>query len=216
MTDQVQQLINRIRHDAVQAAQTQADEVLAKARAEAERLLAEARQSAAETTRTAERQAKEMHERGAQTLRLAARDLLLKVGQQIEVLVESIVAEATAKTLNAEVIEQMLLHLAKSFAENGIAEGQIQVSIGNTDRERLTQFVMLELRQRMEQGVNLHIDTHLGTGFRLSYAGGTVHHDFTAPAIAQALAQVVRPKLAELVMQAALMQSNTPALAGQP
>lgn len=217
MTDQVQQLIDKIRTDAVQAANQQSQQVLADARAEAERLVAEARSKAAELTKQAEKQAKDLHERGAQTLRLAARDLLLKIGQQLEDLVEQLMHETTDKVLGVEVVEQMLVHLAKGFAENGVAEGQIEIAVGKHDRERLQRFAMTELRQRLEQGVNLRFDNNLGNGFRLSYANGTVHHDFTAAAIAAGLAQTVRPQLAEIVLQAALLQGGSqPALAGKP
>ncbi|MFO1053560.1 MAG: hypothetical protein U1F36_15205 [Planctomycetota bacterium] len=209
MTDQVQHLIDRIRKDAVQASRQQADETLAQARVEAERILSEARTKAGETIAAAEREAKDFAERGKRTLQHAARDLLIAIGQGIERIVEEMVDAKAAAALSPQIVEQMLLRLADSFARNGISEGQIAIAVDPADREQLTRFVMAELLHKLEQGVDVQVDPRMGRGFRISYSKGKVRHDFTVQATAEALMQLVRPQIAEVVMKSALAVGAT-------
>jgi V/A-type H+-transporting ATPase subunit E len=204
MTDQVQHLIERVRKDAVQAAEQESRQILGKAQAQADALLGHARTQAADIVQQAERERTQLIERGTQTLQQAARDLLLEVGSRFEHMVEQLLADATAQTLTPAVIEQMLLRLADGFAKNGVAEGQIDVLVRPADRERLQTFALQQLRGKLEQGVQVHADQRMAQGFKLTYCAGSVQHDFSAAAIARALAYLVRPQLAEVVMHAAL------------
>jgi len=204
MSDQVQHLIDRIRKDAVSAAEQQAGTILAEARAKAERIVAEADAKAAATVRAAEQQGKEFAERGERGLQHAARDLLIAVGQAVERIVKQLVTDRAHDALKVEVVEQMLIRLADGFARNGVSEGQIDILISAADREPLVRFAMTELRKRLEQGVDLKVDPRLDRGFRISYAKGAIHHDFTPKAVAEALARFVSPQLADVVMKAAL------------
>lgn len=204
MSDQVQHLIDRITKDAVETAAQQSDEVLAQARTRAAAIVAEAEAKANEIRAAADRQAKDLVQRGTHTLTQAARDLLLQVGDRFENMVQDILTQASGHALDADIVERILLRLADTFGTNGIAEGQVEVAVGERDRARLTQFVLATLRDKLVQGVTIVVDPRLGDGFRLSYAAGSIHHDFTAQAVARALAPLVRPQLAEIVLQAAL------------
>lgn len=204
MTDQVQHLIDRIRKDAVQTAEQQSQDLLIKARAQAEAIVAEARAKATATTHQAERERQQLIERGTQSLTQAARDLLLDIGDRLLHMVEKLLATASTAALSPAVIEQMLLRLAEGFAENGVAEGQIDVIVSAADRERLLAFAMQQLRGKLEQGVQVSADQRLARGFRLSFANGSVQHDFSSDAIATSLARRLRPQMADIVMAAAL------------
>lgn len=206
MSDQVQHLIDRIPKEAVAAAERQANELVAEARARAERIVAEAEAKAAAAEREAGIQAKELLERGQRALQQASRDILISVGQRLEQVLRGLMVERAGEALRPDVVEQMLLRLADGFSRNGIAEGQIDVMIGPADRERLVHFAMAELRRRLEQGLDIRVDPRLDRGFRIAYARGSIHHDFTPQAVADVLVRFVGPQLAEIVMKAALAQ----------
>ncbi len=214
MTDQVQHLIDRIRRDAVHAAEQQSQEVLAKAQVQADAIVADARAKAATLTQQAERERQQLIERGTQSLTQAARDLLLDVGARLEQMVDHLLASAAAEAMTPALIEQMLLRLAESFAKNGVAEGQIDVLVSPADREQLRAFAMQRLRGKLEQGVQVHADQRLARGFRLSFANGSVLHDFGSEAVASSLARLLRPQIASIVMAAAL--STDPQVHGVP
>jgi V/A-type H+-transporting ATPase subunit E len=204
MTDQVQHLIDRIRRDGVAAVEQQCKDLLTQARSQADAIVAQARKTAETLEQDAEHRAAELVERGIRNLQQASRDLLLQVGERLEQMVRDLLAQATDQAMRGEVVEQMLLRLAEGFATNGAIEGQIDIIVGEADKERLMRFIMGQVRDKLEQGVTVVVDPRVRRGFKLSHAGGTIHHDFTGEAVAAALATLLRPQLAEIVMQAAL------------
>ena len=204
MTDQVQHLIDRIRKDAVQTAEQHSQEVLNKAREQADAIVAEARAKAAAMGQQAERERQQLIDRGTQSLNQAARDLLLDVGGRFQTMLDQLMAAASKDAMTPALIEQMLLRLADGFAKNGIAEGQIDVLVSPADHKQLMTFALEKLRTKLEQGVEVSADQRLARGFRLVFAGGSVQHDFSSEAIAQALARLLRPQIADIVMSAAL------------
>lgn len=71
----------RIRNDAVHAASQQAHFVLGLARTEVDWILADVRTQAAELTKRAEKQVRDLHKGGARTLHSGAPDRMLQIGQ---------------------------------------------------------------------------------------------------------------------------------------
>jgi hypothetical protein len=49
----------------------------------------------------------------------------------------------------------------------------------------------------------LHTDEHLDKGFKVSFVDDDLYHDFSAPALAEALAPVLKPPLCDIVRRAA-------------
>ena len=86
---------------------------------------------------------------------------------------------------------------------NGLDEKSLTIAVSPGEKDRIAAFAIGKLRETLQKGVEVHVDQHLQKGFRVSFAGDTVRHEFTPAAIAQALAQFVRPQLAEVIQRAA-------------
>ena len=203
MTDQVQQLIDRIRKDAGAAAQQEAAVLQQQAKDAAARTVATAEQQARALVTAAEEQARSFVERGTKALEQAARDLLVGIGQRLQAMVDELLADAARTALRPDVVEQMLLKLCEGLARNGLDEANLAIAVGAAEREQITRFALGKLREHLQQGAEVHVDSQLQQGFRLSFADDSVRHDFTPAAIAAALAQFVRPQLAAVVLRAA-------------
>jgi V/A-type H+-transporting ATPase subunit E len=204
MTDQVQHLIDRIRRDAVESAQTDATRIQQEARDEARRTVEQAQTRAAALVAEAEQKARALVDRGGKALEQAARDLLIAIGQRLQSMIDALLVDATQQALRPEVVEQMLLQLCEGLAKSGLDEKAVTVAIGPGERDRITGFAVGKLREALQKGAQVHIDQHLQHGFRLSFGNDTVRHDFTPAAIAALLAQFVRPQLGEIIQRAAL------------
>jgi V/A-type H+-transporting ATPase subunit E len=204
MTDQVQHLIDRIRRDAVDTAKGEAAQVQQQAKDEARRALEAAQARAAAIVAEAEQKAQALVERGGVALEQAARDLLIGVGQRLQAMIDALLVTATQEALRPEVVEQMLLRLCDGLAKNGLDEKGVTIAVSPGERDRIATFALGKLRESLRQGAEVHIDQHLQHGFRLSFGGDTVRHDFTPASIAALLAQFVRPQLGEVVQRAAL------------
>ena len=198
--------VRRLR--AAHAVHRAAQAILAEAHTQARAIVAAAEAEAADVRAGAEQAARSFAASGAQSLEQAARDLFLRVGQQLELVIGAVIADATAQALTPDLVSEILLRVAEGIAQR--AGGRITVIVSPADRELLTGAAMQSLRQRLEKGIDVRVDPRGGKGFRLTLAGDAVQHDFGTEAIATALAQFVRPRVAELVLRAALPTGSRP------
>ncbi len=202
MAAELQPLLEQIRKEGVEKAEAQAAEILAQAKTKAAQIVRDAESKAKELVSRAQADAEVYTERSTATLEQAARDLLITVGQGIENIIADIIAESVDSALKIEVLEQMMIKMAQSCAENR-GETRIELLIGQKDQDDLVKFFAQKYREKMVHGIELHVDNEILKGFRVSFADDHVYLDFTSEAIADALTAFLRPKLAEIVSRVA-------------
>jgi len=198
MAEELQPLLDQIRKEGVEKAETEAAEILAQAKEKAAQTVRDAEAKAKALVAKAETDAEVFTERSIATLEQSARDLLITVGQGIENIISEIVAESTADALNTEVLEKMMVSMAKSCAEKQ-GETRIEMLVGESDQKELVKFFAAKYSDKMSHGIELHVDNEILKGFKVSFADDHVYLDFTQEAIAEALTAFLRPKLAEIV-----------------
>ena len=199
MAEQLQHLIDRIRQEGVENGEKTAEALIADAKKKAAAIVAEAQKKAQEATAKAEADAKAFAERGRQTLQQAARDLLISIGGSVGRVVSGVVDAKVGAVLTPETVGQMLVKLAASY---GSAEN-LTVALGEADAAALKGGVSKEVNDMLAKGLQIESDREIFKGFRLGTKGGQVFHDFTKEAIAESLANFLRPDLADVVKKAA-------------
>ncbi len=199
MAEQLQHLIDRIRQEGVENGEKTAEALVAEAKKKAADIVAEAQKKAQDATAKAEADAKAFAERGRQTLQQAARDLLISIGGSVGRVVSGVVDAKVGAALTPETVGQMLVKLAASY---GSAEN-LTVALGEADAAALKGGVSKEVNDMLAKGLQIESDKEIFKGFRLGTKGGQVFHDFTKEAIAESLANFLRPDLADVVKKAA-------------
>lgn len=199
---ELQYLIERIQKEAVDKAEKEAAEIISKAKEKAAKLVKEAEAQARQALEKADRDAQAYTERSTKTLSQAARDLLITVGQGVENILSDLVAEAVDEAMSIEVLEKMLVKIAEACVEHA-GESRIQYLIGPKDKEELVRFFADRYRQKLVKGIELHVDNEIFKGFKVSFVEDNVYHDFSGEAIADALANFLRPELAAIVHRVA-------------
>jgi V/A-type H+-transporting ATPase subunit E len=134
---------------------------------------------------------------------------LISVGQGVENILADVVGESVEQALNIQVLEKMLVNIAQAYAAKGGEGGSIELLISQQDQQELVKFFADRYRQHLGDGVELHVDNNIFKGFKVSFVDGHVYHDFSKEAIAEALANFLRPNLAEIVHRAAREGSTT-------
>ncbi len=198
MAEELQPLLDQIRKEGVEKAETEAAEILAQAKEKAAQTVRDAEAKAKELVAQAETDSEVFTQRSIATLEQSARDLLITVGQGIENIISEIVAESTQDALNINVLEQMLVNMAESCAEKQ-GETRIELLVSEADQKELVKFFAAKYSEKMGHGVELHVDSEILKGFKVSFADDHAYLDFTQEAIAEALTAFLRPKLAEIV-----------------
>ncbi len=192
MSEELQQLLEKIQQDGVEKANAEAAAIIAKAKADAANLVKEAEANAAKAKAQAEADAKAFTERAEETIRQAARDTVLSVESAVTKLLEAmLLKDVKAALSNPSSTAPIALEAIKSL-----------VSAGNTEvaaDAKLADALRVALQQSAIKGVTVVTDETLGTGFSVRLDGGRVEHDFTGATVADALAKRLRPALAKLV-----------------
>jgi V/A-type H+/Na+-transporting ATPase subunit E len=209
MAEELQHLIDRIQKDAVEAAEKQSTQVLAQAKEKAAAVVKEAEEKARAFLARAEKDAEAFTERSTRTLEQAARDLLISVGQGVENILADVVGDSVEKALRPEVLEQMLVKMAEAYASHQGDEGRINLLISPQDQQALVKYFAEQYKQRLVHGVELHVDSGIFKGFKVSFVNSRAYHDFTKEAIAEALVNFLRPQLSEIVHRVAREESQT-------
>ncbi len=209
MAIELQHLIDRINQEAVEKGEQEANRILAQAREQAAALVREGEAAARAHREQAERDSAVFVERSTRTLEQAARDLLISVGQAVEDIISDIVSDATDEALDPDTLKRMMVKMAQAYAERNGTESRIEVLVGKEDQSELVRFFARQYRHRLVRGLNIRADAGVRRGFRVILDNDRVQHDFTRPAIAEALGNFLRPHLAEIVFRAARAASSS-------
>jgi len=203
MAEELQHLIERIQKEAVDTGERQAAELVSNAKKQAAALIAEAEKQAQARLEKADRDAQQYTERSLQTLKQAARDVLIAVGQGVENVVGSLASDAANAALDEATVQQMLVKLAEGYAGRTDRERSIEMLVSKEDQQKLINFFQAKYQERLQTGLTIRGDERVLKGFKISMDGGRVSHDFTPEAIAEALSNFLRPHLAEVVNRVA-------------
>ena len=206
MDEQLQSLLDRIRHEGVERAEAEAAGIVAAADERARRVVAEAEAAADGLRRGAELDAEASRERGEKALEQAGRDFLLSLQKSVESILRETLRDTLATALTPEVVADMLVRLAEAYAAHDMNESRVDVLLAPRDRERVAAIVMKKYRDLMSQGLTLRADERLDKGFKVSFVDDNLFHDFSLSALAESLAPVLKPPLGEIVERAAREQ----------
>lgn len=202
MTEELQHLIDKIQSEAIDTADRRAMEIEAEAREKAASVLQQADDRAREIVEMAEQEAVAFTERSKKTLEQSARDLLITVGKGVEQIITGIVAGDVKEALTPDLLAQMLLKIAESFADRK-DEADLKVLLNPEDKAKVLEYFKARSVEKLINGTELLTDSEIFKGFKISFADRHVYHEFTDEAIAEAVGSFLRPNLAEIVHRVA-------------
>ena len=191
MAEELQQLLEKIQHDGVEKANAEAAAIVAAAKEKADALVKNAQDEAKAAGEKADADAKAYAARAEETIRQAARDTVLKVKEDVTRLLTNLLAEDVKAALAADAV--VIAGTAIKELVSGTAGAEVSVSA------KLADAIRAQLAAQSLNGVKVVSDETTGAGFTVKLDNGRVEHDFTDAAIAEALAQRLRPDLAALL-----------------
>ncbi len=203
MTEELQSLLERIQTEGVQRAEAEAARIVAEGQERAAGIIREAEAQAEATRRDAQADAAASGERGRIALEQAARDFLLSLQKSIEAVLRQTLCDTVGAALTPDVMAAILVRLADAYAAHDMNESRIDVLLSPQDRDAVGAIVMDKYRELVRQGLTLRPDERVDRGFKVSFVDYNLYHDFSARAVAEALAPVLKPPLCDIVRRAA-------------
>ncbi len=190
MSEELQQLLEKIQRDGVDKANAEAAAIVAKAKDEANALVKNAEEEAAATRAKAEEEAEAYAARARETISQAARDTVLKVKEDVTKLLTQLLAQDVTAALATEAVP-----LAAAAVKELVTGSDAEVAIA----PKFVDALRAQLAAQAQDGVKVVADDMTGAGFTVKLDNGRVEHDFTDAAISGALTQRLRSDLAELI-----------------
>jgi len=193
MTQDLQQLLEKINTDGVEKAKAEGVTIISRAQAEAKTIREAAKQEAAHLVEQAQQEASAYERRAEESIRQAARDTLLNLEKSVTTLLTNLLLKEVTTTLQSEtIVPQLVCDAVHAYLH---AKGGMEVVVA----QQWVQILQAKLAAEASQGVTIITDPQAGAGFKIRLANGRIEHDFTATAVAEALAKQLRPQLAALV-----------------
>jgi V/A-type H+-transporting ATPase subunit E len=201
MDIQLQELIEKIKKDGVEAAQADAAKLRAGAEAEAAKIVDEAKKQAGNIVAQGEADRVRSEKAGVAAVEQASRNLVLAFEAEIQGLLDRIVKDAVASSYSADVVKDVLPDLIKNWAAKNT--DSLDVVLSGDDLKKLDDGFKSRLASQLKGGVDFKVGKSLEGGFHIAEKDGSAFYDFSAEAVAALLSAYLNPRLAELVKDAA-------------
>jgi len=201
MDIQLQELIDKIKKEGIESAQTAAAKLKAEAQAEAKKIIEEARREAQGLIAQGKADAERSEKAGIAAVEQASRNLVLAFKGEIQGLLDKLTAEAVASSYSGDVIKEILPDLIKNWAAKNT--DSLSVLLTEGDLQKLDASFKARLASVLKGGVDLKAGKNLGGGFHIAEKDGSAFYDFSAESVANLLSAYLNPKLAETLKSAA-------------
>ncbi|MCD6364290.1 MAG: hypothetical protein J7M14_00270 [Planctomycetes bacterium] len=210
MAETIQEFVEKIQSEGVEAGRRQADALLAEAKQQGEEILAEARRQHDKIIAEAEARAKDVLSRSQNELQLAARDAALRLRDGVNRALQALIANAVEpKLADSEFIGQMLHEIITQFSKSDF-EGQrnFRINVPEQMYEKLVDWAMAHIsNEAAEEHIGIDLKGTLKqVGFEYNATGATV--EVTLESVVEVLTDLVSPKLVERLNQAMAGESN--------
>lgn len=193
MTQDLQQLLEKINTDGVEKAKSEAEKIIAQANTQAKIIFETATREAKLQIANAKQEADAFERRAEETIRQSARDTVLNIETSVTAMLTALLLKDVNTALSStELVAQLASEAVRAYVQG---KGGLDVVAS----AKLVDALREKLAAEALNGVTVISDDHTGAGFKIRLANGRIEHDFSGAAVADALAKSLRPKLASLL-----------------
>ena len=201
MEIQLQELIDQIKKDGVEVAETEAKNIVESAKAEAEKIIADAKVQADKILADAKAENERMVKSSEDAIRQAGRNLLISFRESVTRELNGIVGETVDSVYSADSLSQLVINVVESWANKPDVEN-IEVILNSNDVEVLEKTAFSSLKARISKGVTLKANDNFDGGFRVAVNNGGAYYDYSTEAVVDMMSNYLSPKVVKLLKEA--------------
>ena len=201
MEIQLQELIDKIRKDGVDAGEAQAEKILVSAKEEAQRIIAEAQAEADKILVNAKNENMRMVKSSEDAIRQAGRNLLISFRESVARELKAIIGESVDAVYSSQLLEKIIVDVVERWSINPEVQN-LTVILNNDDVERLEKTLIASLKERVKKGVTLKANDNFDGGFRIVANDDDVYYDYSEDTVVEMLSNYLSPKIAKLMKEA--------------
>lgn len=201
MEIQLQELIDQIKKEGVEAAEAQAVSILESAKAQAEKIISDANAKANIILTDAKNENERTVRSGEDAIRQAGRNLLISFRESVTKELNAIIGENVSSVYSSDALSQLIVKAVESWLSKPDVT-DISVILGNDDLARLEASLLSGLKAKMLNGVTLKANDNFDGGFRIAINDDGAYYDYSKDAVTDMLSNYLSPKLTALLKEA--------------
>ena len=201
MEIQLQELIEQIKRDGVDAAAAEAESVLKAAKAEAEKIIADAKSEAEKILINAKNENDRMVKSSEDAIRQAGRNLLISFRESVAKEANAIIAGNVEAVYSSENFAKLVMNAVEGWTGKPEAE-DITVILNSEDLKAMEETLLAGLKEKMINGVTFKANDNFDGGFRIAVNNGGAYYDYSAEAVVEMLSNYLSPKVTALLKEA--------------
>ena len=197
----LEELLEKIKKDGVEAAEGEAKAIIDAANAESQKIVSDAKAKAEKIMQDAKAENAKTVQSGEDAITQAGRNLLISFRQSVAKELEAIVGESINAVYSSDALAEIIINVVESWAKNPDTD-KLSVILNTADLEKLEATLLSALKAKMIEGVTLKPNDNFDGGFRIAVNEGSAYYDFSAEAVVEMLSNYLSPKVAELLKKA--------------
>lgn len=201
MSQHVQELIDKIKSEGIQAAKQEAGEITKQARDQANKINEDAMTASDQLLQNAKKDIKKMHESTHMALKQASRDMLLALRNEIENMLKKIISSQVKDSLSSDQLANIITEVIKSSSEADQLAPDIRITLNIKDLKKLEESYIAKLKEKVKGTIKLEASDDIDKGFTISYDAGKSDFDFTDESLAQFLSQYLNSQVSDLLKE---------------
>lgn len=201
MEIELKDLIEQIKKDGVEAAETEAEAIIAAAKEKAEKIICDAEEKAAKILQDAKSENDRMVKSSEDAIRQAGRNLLISFRESVTKELNAILNKEVTAVYSSEAMAQLIIETVKSLTAKPDAE-DITLILDSESLKKLEDTLTAGLKEQLSEGVTLRASDSLNRGFRISAGDTGAYYDYSAQAVTEMLCAYLSPRIAELLKEA--------------
>lgn len=201
MEIQLQELIDQIKKDGVEVAETEAKSIVESAKAEAEKIIADAKAQADRILVDAKSENERMMKSSDDAIRQAGRNLLISFRESVTKELNAIVGETVDSVYSADSLSQLVINVVENWAKKPDVEN-VEVILNSNDIQLLEKTALSSLKERITKGVTLKANDNFDGGFRIAVNNGGAYYDYSTEAVVDMMSNYLSPKVVKLLKEA--------------
>ena len=201
MEIQLQELIDQIKKDGVDAAEAEATSIVDCAKAEAEKIIADAKAQAEKILADAKAENERMVKSSDDAIRQSGRNLLISFRESVTKELNAIVGDAVNAVYSADSLTKLVADVVEGWAKNPDTE-DITVILNTEDVKALEEAALASLKDKISKGITLKANDNFDGGFRISVNNGAAYYDYSAEAVVDMMSNYLSPKVTKLLKEA--------------
>lgn len=197
MDQKLKELTEKLYQEGVAKGNNQAEKIIEEANQKAKQIIADAESKAMAITADAEKKAIELDKNTKSELKLASRQMVSALEQEVANLVNGqIVSQAVKSATDDQAfIQKLILEAVANWAPK--QDLLVVVSPGN--QKSVEEFFATKAKKMLDQGVEIQSVNNIKTGFQIGPVDGSYKVSFTSEDFIEFFKAFIRPKVVELL-----------------